>query len=147
MKSARIAAANSCVIVPRVNCVSGPRSVYGVRECDLAIAYAVHHGYPESWFIPFPNDTRSTQEEAWAVLGELQRRYVHRILVVTSEYHTGRAYRTYQSTAHKMGAALEIRAIAAPDPDFHSDSWWRSREGQKITFLEWTKTVAAAFGL
>ena len=40
--------------------VSGPSGLFGQHESDLAIAYAVRRGYPESYFLPFPNETRST---------------------------------------------------------------------------------------
>lgn len=127
--------------------ISGPTGAYGHHECDLAIDYAVHHGYPAAFFIPFPLDARSTQEEAWDILPELRRRHVHRMLLVTSDYHTARAYRTWAKAARQMTLSLDIRAIAAPDFDFHADSWWKSRQGQKIAFMEWSKTIAAALGL
>jgi uncharacterized SAM-binding protein YcdF (DUF218 family) len=127
--------------------VSGPPGLYGMHECDLEIAFAVRQGYPAAWFIAFPDEAHSTREEAWAILPELQRRQVHRVLLVTSEYHTGRAYRTFASAARKMGVLIEIHSVGVPDPDFRVDSWWRSREGQKITFMEWIKTVAYALGL
>ncbi len=31
--------------------VSGPSGEYGLHETDLAIPFAVRHGYPESYFI------------------------------------------------------------------------------------------------
>jgi hypothetical protein len=127
--------------------ISGPIGAYGHHECDLAIDFAVHHGYPGSYFVPFPDDARSTQEEARDILPELRRRHVHRMLLVTSDYHTARAYRTFAKVARQMGFPLDIRAIATPDVEFHPDSWWKSRQGQKITFMEWSKTVAAALGL
>jgi uncharacterized SAM-binding protein YcdF (DUF218 family) len=126
--------------------VSGPPGAYDLHECDLAIAFAVRHGYPAAWFVPFPNEARSTQDEATAVIAELQRRHMHRILLVTSEYHTARAYRTFESTARKQGYAIDIHTIGAADREFHPDSWWQSRQGEKITLLEWTKTVADALG-
>ena len=47
--------------VPNV-LVSGPHMLYGFHECDLAIPFAVKRGYPESWFIRAPNETRSTRD-------------------------------------------------------------------------------------
>jgi hypothetical protein len=126
--------------------VSGPPGAYDLHECDLAIAFAVRHGYPAAYFVPFPNDARSTQDEAFSIIAELERRHIHRMLLVTSEYHTARAWRTFQSTARKLGAGLDIHTIGAPDPEFHPDSWWQSRQGEKITFMEWTKTIADAVG-
>jgi uncharacterized SAM-binding protein YcdF (DUF218 family) len=126
--------------------VSGPPGAYGLHESDLAIPFAVRQGYLAAWFIPFPNSAHSTEQEAWAVVAELRRRHVHRMLLVTSNYHTGRAYRTFESTAHKQGTAIEIHTIGTADQNFRPNSWWRNREGQKITFFEWTKTVAAVLG-
>jgi uncharacterized SAM-binding protein YcdF (DUF218 family) len=127
--------------------ISGPSGAYGHNESDLAIDFAVHQGYPASFFIPFPLNARSTQEEAWDILPELRRRHLHHMLLVTSDYHTARARRTWAKAARQMRFAIDIRAIGAPDPDFRADSWWKNREGQKIAFMEWSKTIAAALGL
>jgi hypothetical protein len=37
--------------------------------------------------------------------------------------------------------------IAAPDPHFQPDTWWRTREGQKAWFFEASKTIAGWLGL
>ena len=125
--------------------VSGP-AYYDVYECDVAIAFAVHKGYPARWFIRFPNTTLSTREEASAILQELRRRGIHSFLLVTSDYHTARAARLYRSAAQAMGGGFEMRVVAAPNEYFREDSWWRNREAQKIVFFEWTKTVATVLG-
>jgi uncharacterized SAM-binding protein YcdF (DUF218 family) len=127
--------------------VSGPSGFYGQHECDPAIAYAVRQGFPAEWFVPFPNNARSTQEEASAILPELLRRNTHRVLLVTSDYHTRRALRIFRATESRMGGRIDIRAVAAPDEEFHPDSWWQSRQGQKVAFMEWTKTLAEVVGL
>src|SRR5262249_4473838 len=75
--------------------VSGP-PYYHIHESDVAIEYATSKGFPASWFIPFPNDGRSTREEAAAILPELERRGIHSFLLVTSDYHTARAGRIYR---------------------------------------------------
>jgi uncharacterized SAM-binding protein YcdF (DUF218 family) len=126
--------------------VSGPPGYYDQHECDPEIAWAVRHGYPLAYFIPYPDDARSTVEEAHILLPELQRRQVHRVLFVTSDYHSRRAARIIHAVARQMGLNIDIRMIAAPDKEFHPATWWQSRQGQKIAFNEWTKTVAAAIG-
>jgi uncharacterized SAM-binding protein YcdF (DUF218 family) len=128
--------------VPRV-LVSGPETIYGQYECDLAIPFAVRQGYPADWFLRVPNVALSTREEAAAILADLRRRGVHRFLLVTSDYHTARAGRIYRAAAPD----LDIRVVAAPDRYFRADSWWRNREGQKIFLIEWMKTVANALGM
>ena len=124
--------------------VSGP-PYYGTHECDIAIAFVVQKGYPGQWFIPFPNSALSTADEAREILSELERRKVHRFLLVTSDYHSARAGRVFRRAA--QGSGIEMRIVAAPDEFFRIASWWRSREGQKTVFFEWSKTIATSIGL
>jgi uncharacterized SAM-binding protein YcdF (DUF218 family) len=126
--------------------VSGPPGVYGHNESDLAVQFIEHEGYPAQSFIPFPDPSHSTKEESAYVLRELQRRNVHNFLLVTSDYHSGRARRIFLATEREMGYAPQFETVTAPDGFFHADSWWRNREAQKIVFMEWWKTLAAAFG-
>ena len=126
--------------------VSGPAGIYGLHESDLAIALAVRKGFPAEWFIPFPIEAHSTREEATAILPELRRRNVKSFLLVTSDYHTARARRIYLATERASGYVPQMRTVASPDEFFRPDSWWRTREGQKTVFIEWSKTVATAFG-
>jgi len=128
--------------VPKV-LVSGPRALFGRYECDFAIPFAVAHGYPEAWFIRAPHEALSTRTEATVILLDLRRLGVHRFLLVTSNYHTARAARIFRAA----GPDFDIRAVAAPDQYFSPESWWRNREGQKIFFMEWSKTFAGLAGM
>ena len=128
--------------VPKV-LVSGPHTLYGRYECDAAIPFAVEHGYPQAWFIRAPHEALSTRAEAAAILPDLRRLGVHRFLLVTSNYHTARAARIFRGA----GPDFEIRSVAAPDEYFHPESWWRNREGQKLFFMEWSKTFAGLAGM
>jgi uncharacterized SAM-binding protein YcdF (DUF218 family) len=118
--------------------VSAPYCCYGHIESDMAIPFAVSHGYPAAWFVPFPVQATSTAEEARAVISELDRRHIDRFLVVTSDYHTRRAAHIYG----KLVDASRFRVVSARDWAFHPDDWWRNREGRKQAFYEWTKTIA-----
>lgn len=126
--------------------VSGP-TFYDIHECDIAIEFAIRKGYPVEYFIALPNDALSTREEARVVLDELKRRNVGSFLLVTSDYHSARAGRIYRSNLKKMAGAPGVRVVAAPDKWFGTDRWWKSREGLKIVFMEWSKTVATAVGI
>ena len=126
--------------------VSGPCGDYGLCESDLAIDFAVRNGCRREWFIAVPHWGMSTKEEAEAILRQMQARQVRRFLLVTSDYHTARSRRIYASAERAGGYQPEIQVVAAPDHFFRLDSWWRSRDAQKIVLLEWTKTVATMFG-
>jgi uncharacterized SAM-binding protein YcdF (DUF218 family) len=123
--------------------VSGPSGLYGYHECDLAIPFAVKAGYPESYFLHFEHDARSTQEEARDAIVRLRELGAHKILLVTSDYHTRRAGKIFRSAAPD----LQFIVIAAPDVSFTADGWWHTRQGEKTAFNEWLKTVTEPFGI
>ena len=123
--------------------VSGPGGFYGYHECDLAIPFAIKAGYPESYFVHFENEAKSTKEEAQSALARLRQLGVHKVLLITSDYHTRRAAKIFRAAAPD----LQFVVVAAPDRSFTADGWWHSRQGQKVAFLEWVKTVTERFGI
>ena len=122
--------------------VSGPDGIYNTPECDLAIPFAVSHGYPESYFRHLHGSYLNTADEAVAVIAELRKMHATKVLVVTSGHHSRRASRYYR---HIPG--IEAHMIASPDRYADRDIWWRSREGRKTIFMEWSKTIATWLGL
>ncbi len=123
--------------------ISGPYGFYGTHESDLAIPFAVAHGYPRSYFVALPNNSRSTREEADAVLRFVRKNGWKRLDIVTSNYHTRRAGRIYRALA----PGIQITMVASRDEFFQPGNWWQSREGRKTFLLEWLKTVTGWFGL
>jgi uncharacterized SAM-binding protein YcdF (DUF218 family) len=126
--------------------VSGP-AIFDEHESDLDISYAVRRGFPREWFVSMPHSGLSTKEESRIILTELRRRNVHRFLLVTSNYHTGRAARIFRAAERAYGGGLEMRVVAAPDPYFRPESWWRQREARKMLLMEWMKNFAGALGM
>jgi len=121
--------------------VSGPHSLLG-HESDETIEYARRRGYPVSLFRPLPHEFDSTRSEAAFIDRYLRTQGAKKILLVTSNYHTARAARLLR----KYSPGLQVIAVAAPDPAFTPDGWWKTREGQKTFLYEWLKTVATALG-
>jgi uncharacterized SAM-binding protein YcdF (DUF218 family) len=131
--------------VPRV-LVSGP-PFYGVNEADAAIQFGIRKGYPADWFIPLPHTGLSTREEAGAVLDALKQRHIHSFLLVTSNFHTARARRIYLNAERQRGGGPDMRVVASSDQFFTTANWWHNREGRKIAFMEWAKTLTSVFGI
>jgi len=127
--------------------ISGPPGFYGSHESDLAIPFVVRQGYPPSGFLAVPHDALSTQDEARVMLAELRRRNIGSFLLITSDFHSRRAGRTFRFVGHSMGYLPAMRVVTASDRLFRIDRWWKTREGQKAIFLEWSKTLAFAVGL
>lgn len=123
--------------------VSGAGFCYGFNEGDLAIQYVVRAGYPADQFFNLPSPARSTVEEARYIVPELRRRGVHRFILVTSDFHTRRASEIFR----KAAPDIPFCAVASSDHDFSPDGWWHNREGRKVAFTEWMKTIANFLGI
>ena len=123
--------------------VSGPDGAYGLHETDLAIPFAVKHGYPESYFVAAIHSGRSTRAEALALMPEIHREGIRRMLLVTSNFHTRRAGRIFREVAPD----LTITVVGAPDQNYTPDGWWHNREAQKTFLAEWEKTIATWLGI
>jgi uncharacterized SAM-binding protein YcdF (DUF218 family) len=121
--------------------VSGQGSMYGHHETDLAVDFAVAHNYPRDEFIPFRYPALSTVDEAAADIRQLRELGVHKYLLVTSPYHSARAARIFR----REGVGLEVHPVSAQDPYWQNGEWWKSREGRKLWFLEFVKTMADWF--
>ena len=94
--------------------------------------------------VRFPNRARNTLEEAGAVSTFLASHGWKKILIVTSNYHTRRARYIYE---HVLGPGTELRTVAAPDPAYDPNSWWRTREGLKTFFYECVGFILAHWEL
>lgn len=125
--------------------VDGPPSLMG-HESDQTISYAVQQGFPASMFraVWLPPGVDSTSTEA-QYLGNniLKKNGVKTVLMVTSNFHTRRAARFMRIE----NPWLQTIAVAAPDKWFAPDRWWKTRNGQKTFFLEWTKTITEWWGV
>jgi uncharacterized SAM-binding protein YcdF (DUF218 family) len=122
--------------------VSGTGYLYGQYEGDLAIPFAVSHGYDQKLFIKLLHPVTSTREEASYVIPELRRRGVKKYILVTTEFHTRRAGNLFR----QIGPDLQVRVVAPPDT-LHWNNWWMDREGRKTFLLEWTKTLTSTVGV
>lgn len=101
-------------------------------------------GVPTTAVIRFPNRAHNTLDEAGAVSEFLSSRGWKKIIVVTSNYHTRRARFVYERS---LMPGTELRVVAASDPDYDPNSWWRTREGLKTFFYETLGYVVALWEL
>lgn len=123
--------------------VDGPATLIG-HESDMTIEYARRHGFAESLFhaLPLPKNLDYTRAETAYVGKYLESHDIRKILLITSNFHTRRAARLIR----QQNPWLHVIVVAAPDPTFHPNDWWKSRDGQKTFFLETLKTMAAWVG-
>lgn len=105
---------------------------------DLMRLDLIERGVPADAVVHFANFGANTREEAYAVRGLLREKGWHRILVVTSNYHTRRARYIYRRV---LDPGMEARVAAARDSGFDPGAWWRSRSALKIFFREYAATL------
>lgn len=79
----------------------------------------------------------STIAEADDVSRCLQPLGAHRVLIVTSDYHTRRSLMIFR---HRL-RQYQFNAAAARDPAHFGEGWWTNREWAKVTFGEWVKML------
>jgi len=84
-----------------------------------------------------PGRMASTAEEVAVVAPCLTSRHAHRVLIVTSAYHTRRALEVF----HHRLPQYEWSVTAAPDESAYRTDWWRRRAWAK-TWLEGTQRIA-----
>lgn len=80
---------------------------------------------------------RSTAAETQDVVRCLQPLGAHRVLLVTSDYHTRRALAIF---SHRL-PQYHWSVAAARNAAAFGDAWWMYREWAKTTFDEWTELI------
>ena len=103
-----------------------------------------NRGVPTTSVIRFPHEAKNTLEEAKALSVYTRERRWHRVLLVTSNYHTRRARYIFRKV---FPPGTTVLIVSAPDSDFNPDTWWDSRQSQKIFFLEGVGYCAAMWEL
>ena len=102
-------------------------------------------GVPADSILVIPGAANSTRMEAEIVREYLQSQAgadtflagVDTLLLVSSPFHTRRAYWIFDRTF--SGSAIEIRMSAAPEPRFDATNWWQSERGFLTFFNEYLK--------
>ena len=110
--------------------------IYDQSMLTIAKEYVQHLPQGEAISI-CPIAGLSTKTEAQDVVGCLRNSGVHRILVVTSDYHTRRARSVFQRELR----GYDISIAAAFDSETFGIPWWHHRQWAKINLDEWLRLV------
>jgi hypothetical protein len=110
--------------------------IYDMRLIEIAQNYASR--LPEVGRVSVcPISGSSTFAEADDVSRCLQPLGAHRVLIVTSDFHTRRALMIMRRRLPQY----QFSAAGASDPAEFGAAWWTKREWAKVTFDEWSKTI------
>ena len=84
-----------------------------------------------------PIKSDSTDEETRYVAQCLDADQIRSVLLVTSDFHTRRAFSIFQQCLPRYRWSI----AACRDDSVFKQSWWRRREWAKTSFMEWTKLI------
>ena len=124
-------------VAPRVLFDAETRDlIYDQRLTDIAQKYA--NGLPEASRVSVcPIVGFSTSAEATDIDRCLRPLGAHRVLIVTSAYHTRRALMILR---HRL-PQYQFSVAAARNPQEFGTAWWSHREWAKTVFDEWSKLL------
>lgn len=107
------------------------RSYSGIA--DLIAHDLQSRGVPASAIVTFAHHADSTRTEAEALRGLVAQHHWHRIVLVTSSYHTRRARYIFRKV---FPSDVSVVVSPATDSEYDPDTWWESRQGVKLFFEE-----------
>ncbi len=105
------------------------------HDCAARVARLVAAGVAEARIVTLSTTVSNTREEAAAARAECERRRLRRLTVVTSPYHTRRAWRTFRQAFSGSHVALGmIPTIYSPA---QPSRWWRASYDRAYVRYEW----------
>ena len=121
------------------------RGVEFPREGDLGRQAALALGIPANAISVLPDTVDNTAEEAVALERMFPPGQLHRVIVVTSGYHTRRAGFAFRRQFADSPVQVIVRASrhSAAQPS----RWWRHRADIRFVTSEWPKLAAYLAGL
>ena len=122
--------------------LSGVPVGFRTHEAEIMQRFAEYLGVPPARILAVKHDSDSTREEARVLVEVLQRKGAKDVILVTSNYHTGRAKRIFEKAAGSKGP--RFIASAADDGWFNADGWWMRRRDAKTFVYEAIKTAWSA---
>jgi uncharacterized SAM-binding protein YcdF (DUF218 family) len=115
-------------------------SVHNCHDCAQRVEQLVARGVAPQRIVMLSQRVSNTREEAAAARTESERRGIRRLLVVTSPYHTRRAWRIFQRTFAGSNVAVGIVPsfpLSPADPE----RWWAAAYDRAYVRYEWAAMV------
>jgi uncharacterized SAM-binding protein YcdF (DUF218 family) len=99
-------------------------------------------GVPGSDIAYLRGPANSTQDEADLMARALKRDgEVRSVVLVTSSYHSRRAYWIFRDRFKKAGLDITINVSPSRYTDFNPVMWWRRKNDASVVVTEWLKII------
>jgi uncharacterized SAM-binding protein YcdF (DUF218 family) len=106
---------------------------------DLLLNILRRHGAPDNSFILDDRIVTSTFSEATLVKGTIDKEHYKSIIIVTSPFHTRRAWLTFREVLEN--SKVDLMVYGSPYSDFSPEDWWKSRKYTKKVIIEYQKLL------
>lgn len=123
---------------------SGRRLRPNAGTAELMEHDLVERGVPKDRIVRFVHDADGTLEEAQALTRLVKEKKWHKVIVVTSNYHTRRTRYIFR---HVFPQGVEVRIASARDGDFDPEHWWEKRKSIKELTREFAAMVVTVWEL
>jgi uncharacterized SAM-binding protein YcdF (DUF218 family) len=104
----------------------------------------VERGVPKDSVLRFPHDADNTKDEAELLAKLAQEKDWHRLIVVTSNYHTRRTRYIFRK---ELPGNIAVNVASARDGDFDPERWYEKRKSIKEFVRELSGMVVAMWEL
>ena len=121
------------------------RGIQLPRHSDLARLAIIQLGVPADRVEVFPAPVDNTAEEALVTRRLAQSRGWHRVLIVTSKYHTRRTRFAFRREFRNTGIEVVVRGTRYDTITPHR--WWLYRYDARWVLMEAPKLIAYALGM
>jgi uncharacterized SAM-binding protein YcdF (DUF218 family) len=113
------------------------RGIHLPETYDLACEILLRSGIPKAAILSDEREVTSTYEEGCIVRDFVMSRHVSKLLLVTSKYHSRRAYLTFRSLLN----ASQIQILSCPTPydEFDPQRWWKRESIREEVLFEYEK--------
>lgn len=112
-------------------------SFYGISVPQVMKEDAIKQGIPSQNII-IESESNSTKDHPQNLLPLLEKHNVKNILIITSTYHSKRAYKTFSIAFRDKPINI---FIAKANDSIKYDAWWKDHESAQVIFLELGKTL------
>ncbi len=108
---------------------------------ELAYQILIRSGIPKSSVLSDKRESSSTYDEACLMRDFLRTHHLSSLILVTSKYHSKRAYLTFRSVL--TDSQFQIWNCPSPYDGFNPETWWKQEKWTKAVLSEYQKGLAS----
>jgi uncharacterized SAM-binding protein YcdF (DUF218 family) len=119
-------------------------TAYNCYKCAERREWLASLGVDEARIVLLPRRVQNTYDEAVAAREYSREHGIHRLMIVTSPYHTRRTFATFSSVFSDVPIALGV--LAGVESPARPDRWWMASYDRGYVAYEWAALVWYAVG-